>query len=140
MCMKSLKDYAVIPMEMQIYLRNYGRSFSKRACEFAVSMMKRKNKATGNMEGIEYISKDKVEEMMEKNGVKLERNIGYNFVYVAHMIRADRWKSSVEDELHWCKAIKDEIDDEDSCTDSIFNCWVTKMEDKGIPIPWADII
>ena len=140
MCRKSLKDYAIIPMEMQFYMRNHGRSFSKKACEFAVRMMKRKSKATDKIEPMEYINKEKVEEMLEKNGVKLERNIGYNFVYVANKEKCKRWKSSVEDELHLCKAIKEEIDDEFACTDSVFNRWVSDMEDIGVPIPWADLI
>lgn len=125
---------------MRAYLRNYGYSFSKRACEYAVSQMKRKNNATGELENIEPYSKDKAEELLSKNGVTLENNVGYNFVYVMNMILADRWKSSVEDELHLCKAVKDEIDDVDGVPESVFRCWITKQEDKGIPIPWEDMI
>lgn len=125
---------------MRAYLRNNGYSFSKRACEYAVSQMKRKNNATGKLENIEPYSKDKAEELLSKNGVTLENNVGYNFVYVMNMILADRWKSSVEDELHLCKAVKDEIDDVDGVPESVFRCWITKQEDKGIPIPWEDMI
>ena len=125
---------------MRAYLRNYGYSFSKRAGEYAVSQMKRKNNATGKLENIEPYSKDKAEELLSKNGVTLENNVGYNFVYVMNMILADRWKSSVEDELHLCKAVKDEIDDVDGVPESVFRCWITKQEDKGIPIPWEDMI
>lgn len=125
---------------MRAYLRNYGCSFSKKACEYAVSMMYRKNKSTGKQEPIEYVSKEKVEELLKKYDVKLERNIGFNFVYIANMVFANRWKSSIEDEAHWAKAIKDEIDDEDISPDSIFSCWVTKMEDNGNPIPWGELI
>ena len=125
---------------MRAYLRNYGYSFSKRGCEYAVNQMKRKNNATGKLENIEPYSKDKAEELLSKNGVTLENNVGYNFVYVMNMILADRWKSSVEDELHLCKAVKDEIDDVDGVPESVFRCWITKQEDKGIPIPWEDMI
>lgn len=125
---------------MRAYLRNYGHSFSKRACEYAVAQMRRKNKATGDMEPIEYMPKDKVEEMLAKNGVKLENNVGYNFVYVANKVMADDWKSSIEDELHLCKAVKDEIDDVDADPKDIFSCWITKQENKGIPIPWEMLI
>ena len=125
---------------MRAYLRNYGYSFSKRACEYAVNQMKRKNNATGKLENIEPYSKDKAEELLSKNGVTLENNVGYNFVYVMNMILADRWKSSVEDELHLCKAVKDEIDDVDGVPESVFRCWITKQEDKGIPIPWEAMI
>ena len=140
MCTPALSSYNYIPREMQAYLRNYGYSFSKRASEYAVKQMMRKNTATGKLESIEPYSKEKAEELLSKHGIKLERNIGYNFVYVINMIYSDRWKSSIEDELHLCKAVKDEIDDEDAVPESIFRCWMTKQEDKGIPIPWEDMI
>lgn len=125
---------------MRAYLRNHNCAFSKRACEYAVSMMRRRNPATGKDEPIEGYTKDKAEELLEKHGVKLEHNIGYNFVYVMNSEYADKWKSSIEDEAHLCKAVKDIIDDVDANPASVFNCWLTKMEDKGIPIPWEDMI
>lgn len=137
---RPLRDYNYLPEEMRAYLRNYGNSFSKRACEYAVSKMRRRNPATGKEEPIEAYTKDKAEELMAKYGVKLEHNIGYNFVYVINAEYADRWKSSIEDEQHLCKAVKDIIDDVDANPESVFSCWITKMEDKGIPIPWADMI
>ena len=140
MCKQALSSFNYIPQEMRAYLRNYGYSFSKRACEYAVNQMKRKTNATGKLENIEPYSKDKAEELLSKNGVTLENNVGYNFVYVMNMILADPWKSSVEDELHLCKAVKDEIDDVDGVPESVFRCWITKQEDKGIPIPWEDMI
>ncbi len=140
MCGNSLAQYNYIPNEMRAYLRNYGYSFSKNACEYAVSQMRRRNPSTGNMERFEPYTKEKAQELLEKYGIKLNKNIGYNFVYVMNMERSDRWKSSVEDELHLCKAVKDVIDDEDACPDSVFRCWITKQEDLGNPIPWADII
>ena len=140
MCTPALSSYNYIPREMQAYLRNYGYSFSKRACEYAVKQMMRKNTATGKLESIEPYSKEKAEELLSKHGIKLERNIGYNFVYVINMIYPDCWKPSIQDELHLCKAVKDEIDDEDAVPESIFRCWMTKQEDKGIPIPWEDMI
>lgn len=140
MCKKALREYNYLPEEMRAYLRNYGCSFSKRACEFAVGLMKKKNRTTGKLEPIEAYDKEKVEELLKKYGVTLERNVGWNHVYVANMVLADRWKSSVEDEVHFVKAIKDEIDDEDTSPDSIFTCWLTKMEDNGIPIPWDEMI
>jgi len=138
--MKPLREYNYMPEEMRAYLRNYGCSFSKRACEYAVSKMRRRNPATGKDEPIDGYTKDKSEELLAKHGIKLENNIGYNFVYVINMLVADFWKSGIEDEAHLCKAVKDVVDDVDANPASIFNCWLTKMEDKGIPIPWEDMI
>lgn len=42
---------------MKEYLDTYGWHFSKKMCEWAVSMMKRKNPQTGKEEPIEYMDK-----------------------------------------------------------------------------------
>lgn len=140
MCKQALSGFNYIPQEMRAYLRSYGYSFSKRACEYAIKGMMRMNSATGKMEKIDPFTKEQAEELLAKHGINLENNVGYNFVYALNMIYSDRWKSSIDDELHLCKAVKDEIDDCDSVPESIFRCWITKQEDKGIPIPWEDIL
>ena len=129
-----------MPPEMKAYLRNYGYSFSKKACEFAVSHMRRENKSTGKMEKIEPYSKTKAEELLEKTGVQLENNMGYNFVYVLNMSMADYWKQSIEDEAHLAKHVKAIIDDVDENPDNLFRMWIAKMDGNGIPIPWEDIL
>ena len=131
-----LYDYELTPPAMKAYLRNYGFNFSKKACEFAVSHMKRENKSTGKMEKIEPYSKSKAEELLEKNGVKLENNIGYNFVYVLNMSMADYLKKSIEDEEHLAKHVKAIIDDVDENPENLFRMWIAKMDGNGIPIPW----
>ena len=133
-------DVELMPPEMKAYLRNYGYSFGKKACEFAISLMEKENKATGKKEKIEPYSKEKVEELMSKYGVKLENNIGYNFVYVANMSMADYWKESIEDEQHLAKHIKAIIDDVDDNPENLFRMWIAKMDGNGIPIPWEDIM
>ena len=133
-------EVEMMPPEMKAYLRNYGYSFSKKACEFAVSHMRRENKSTGKMEKIEPYSKTKAEELLEKNGVKLENNMGYNFVYVLNMSMADYWKQSIEDEAHLTKHVKAIIDDVDENPENLFRMWIAKMDGNGIPIPWEDIL
>ena len=129
-----------MPAEMKAYLRNHGFSFSKKACEFAVSLMERKNKATDKTEKIEPYSKEKVEEILSKNGVTLKNNIGYNFVYIANMCLADFMKESIDDEAHLAKHIRCIIDDVDDNPENIFRMWIAKMDGNGIPIPWEDIM
>lgn len=133
-------EVEMMPAEMKAYLRNYGYSFSKKACEFAVSHMERENKTTGKMEKIEPYSKDKAEELLEKYGVKLENNIGYNFVYVLNMSLADYWKESIDDEEHLAKHVKAIIDDADDNPDNLFRMWIAKMDGNSIPIPWEDLL
>lgn len=133
-------DVEMMPPTMKAYLRNYGYSFSKKACEWAVSLMERENKATGKMEKIEPYSKDKAEELLANHGIKLENNIGYNFVYVMNMALADYWKGSIEDEEHLVKYVKETIDDVDGNPDNLFRMWIAKMDGNGVPIPWEDIL
>ena len=133
-------EVEMMPAEMKAYLRNYGFSFSKKACEFAVGLMRRENKATGKMEKIEPYSREKVEELLSKADVKLENNIGYNFVYVLNMSLADYWKESIEDEQHLAKHVKAIIDDVDDNPENLFRMWIAKMDGNGIPIPWEDLL
>lgn len=133
-------DVEMIPPTMKAYLRNYGYSFSKKACEWAVSLMERKNKATDKKEKIDPYSKEKTEELMNKYGVKLENNIGYNFVYVINMSMAGYWKESIDDEQHLVKHVKAIIDDVDDNPENLFRMWIAKMDGNGIPIPWEDIM
>ena len=59
--------YDNIPEDMRIYLQNYGFNFSKKMCDFAVSMMKTK-------EGkITPIPKEKYDELLKLYGIELEK-------------------------------------------------------------------
>lgn len=127
-------------MAMKAYLRNYGYSFSKAACEFAVDLMRKENPATKKEEKIEPWTKEQVEEMLKKHSVTLENNVGYNHVYVANMLKADKYKSSIPDEQHLAMAVKDIIDDVDASPRLVFKQWVTHMDDSGIPIEWESLM
>ena len=140
MCKTSLDSYDILPQEMRAYLRNYGYSFSKRACEYAVSKMKRKNLATGRSEPIDAMSKEQAEELLTKHGIKLEKNIGYNFVYVLNMAIADYYKSSIKEEKDLAQFVKDTIDDVDGNPDNIFRKWLVCMDGDGEVIDWEEII
>lgn len=135
-----LDYYEDIPREMRAYLRNYGYSFSKRACEYAVSRMRKLNAATGKNEKIEPYTKEKIEDILGRRGIKLKNNIGYNFVYVFNMVLADMWKSSIDDEEHLCKAVKDIIDDVDDNPENVFRRWIISMDGNGEPIDWEELL
>lgn len=129
-----------MPMEMKAYLRNHGFSFSKKANDFAVKHLQKENPATKKEEKIEPWSKDEVEEMLKKHNVVLENNVGYNHVYAANMLKADKFKSSIPDEAHLALGVKDIIDDVDASPRLLFKQWITHMDDSGIPIPWEDLM
>ena len=65
-----------MPREMRSYLRSYGFNFNKKACDIAVKAMRRLNPATGKKEPIDPLSKEQVEELLQKHNIKLEHNEG----------------------------------------------------------------
>ena len=80
-----LQEYDIIPKEMRAYLRNNGRHFSKKACEWAVRNMRKYNETTRRMERIETMDKTAVDELLKNNGITLDDARGYDYVYVANM-------------------------------------------------------
>ena len=124
---------------MRAYLRNHDYSFSKKACEYAVSLMRKTNPSTGKSEPIDPWNKEQVDDLLKRFNVQLENNIGYNYVSVANMLRADKYKSSIPDEAHLALGVKDVIDDVDCSPYCVFLEWVAKMDGNGEPIEWDDI-
>lgn len=140
--MQALDTYEIefMPKEMKAYLRNYGFSFSQRACDYAVSLMRKENPSTKREEKITPWSKEQVEDMLKRHNITLENNIGYNATYVANMLQADMYKSSIPDEPHLALGIKNIIDDPDASPRLVFKKWITHMDDSGLPIDWASIL
>lgn len=139
---QSLDTYEMdfMPVEMKAYLRNYGFSFSKKACDYAVSLMKKENPSTKQPENIEPWDKEQVENILAKHGVVLENNVGYNHVYVANMLKSDMYKQSIPDEQRLALGIKNIIDDIDASPRLVFKKWITAMDDSGEPIEWSELI
>ena len=135
-----LYSYDEMPRDMRKYLSFNGWHFNKAANDYAVSLMRKRNKETGKEEPIEPLTKERVDEMLRTNGVTIENKGNYDYVYVANMCIADRWGSSIEDEKHLCLDIKDTCDDVDAAPDSVMICWYAKMKAKGEAIPWGDIM
>lgn len=133
-------DYSDYPKEARAYFKNYGLHFNKKACEEAVKLLRRRNPATGKPEPIEPKGKEEVEQILAKNGVKLDNNSLYDFVWVYNMLASDNWKSAIEDEAHLCKGVKDMIDDVDHRDGFIFNRWLADRMLDGYPIEWADLL
>lgn len=135
-----LDIYEDMPRSMKAYITHFGWHFSKKACEYAVKQMERKNQASGKLERIEPLNKDQVEELLVKNNVKLDNCIMYDHVFVANMAKADYYKSSIADEQHLALFVKDYLDDPDASDDVAFRRWTTTMYANGTPIDWEEII
>lgn len=138
--MKSLDTYDILPEEMRAYLSQYGFHFSKKAFEMAVKIMKRKNPSTGQMERITPVTKEKVEEILTAHNIKLENDILYDAAYVYNMNKTDCWGSSIEDDLHLARSVKDVLDDPDGSDELPFRFWLQKMVALGKPVDWEEMI
>ncbi|MBO5002259.1 MAG: hypothetical protein J6C66_06115 [Prevotella sp.] len=125
---------------MENYLQHYDLNFSKRACEYAVQMMYKKNEKTGQVEKLKPWTKEQVEELLQKQNVKLERNVHYNHVFVLNDGRARLYKSSVADEKQLAQYVKDVIDAVDDAPGNIFRRWLVSMEGNGLPVDWEAMI
>ena len=129
-----------IPEDALSYLGNYGFHFNKKACEFAVSMMSKRDSSTGKPVQQLMLSKEDVDAMLAKNNVKLENDCMYDSTYVANMLMSDMYKSSIPDEQHIALGIKDLIDDIDQRDGYLFVRWYCNALYNGNPIDWSALI
>ena len=136
----ALDLYDEIPEEMRRYLKQYGWHFNRKACEFAVNLMRKKNTTTGKLDRVEIMTKEQVDALLAKYNVNLENNVDYDYIYVANMAKADVYKSSIPDEQHLAMYIKDIVDDVDAGDGEIMREWDAKMTSRGIAVEWDDIL
>ncbi len=134
--MNRLDYYDITPKGMDAYMASHGRHFSKPMLEWAVSMMRDRN---GNK--LKLVEKKQLDEMLKAYGVELKRSEGYyDPLYVWMMGRADYLGSSIADEGHLVKFLKDYIDDPDGSETRAFDEFYVKTIALGIDIPWEDMI
>lgn len=127
-----------MPTQMAKYISNYGWHFSKEACQFAVSLMRKKD-AQGKSVGIPFTPKNEVQDFLKKQGIVLENDNQYDAVYVYHMCKAD-YAKSIPDDAHLAWYIKETIDDIDSSPETTFRKWRAAMDGNGKAIPWYDFV
>lgn len=113
----------------------YGRHFSKRLFEYAVSKMIDRN---GNR--VSPVTKEQFDEKMKANGIQLKNNIGYDAAYVWQMATADYFGSSVVDEAHLAKFVRDFVDDIDGYDTKAFDHYYADCIATGCPIFWSEVL
>lgn len=123
-----------IPKYMKKYLANYGWHFNKSLCTYAVSLMKKDSKP------LEPLSKEYVDKTLEQYNIHLRNNIGYDYIFVANMCKADYYGSSIIDEKHFALYIQDTIDDEDAADGTTLRRWYATMVSNGIMVDWEEFI
>lgn len=132
-----LDVFDIQPRPMMKYKANNGWHFNERAVQYAVSLMKKKNPVSGKTEPIEPMTVKQADELLTKHAVKLEHSVGFDYVYVANMCKADYLGSSIIDEKHMALYIKDAMEDPDVPDGTVMRQWYAKMVADGQPVPWA---
>lgn len=134
-----LTQFDIKPEAMVNYLRYNGPHFNKKLLQFATSKMTKKG-IDGKETAIVPYATEQVDNIIRINNIKLEYNQLYDYVFVANMCKADYLGSSIIDEIHLAKYIKDVIDDVDGYDGIVFNRWYADMCRKGIVINWEEMI
>lgn len=139
MCKEDFTKYDLKrPKGMDNYLMYHGPHFNKELHEFAVSKMTKK--VNGREVTLQPYSKQEVDELLDKYGIKLKNKEGYDYVYAANMCKADFLGDSVPDEHHLAKYVRNVVDDIDGYDGLVFNRWFADTAKKGIIIDWYDMI
>ena len=128
-----------IPEDMKTYLSYYGMNFSKKLYEFAVSNMRRET-ADGKMEKVKPMTADELKSLLSKHKIEIEHNDLYNALYLAAMVKADYWGSSIEDEEHLAKYIEDTLCDVDAAEGQILARYLADCSVGGCIIYWESMI
>ena len=128
-----------IPEDMKTYLSYYGMNFSKKLYEFAVSNMRRES-ADGKIEKVKPMSADELKSLLSKHKIEIEHNDLYNALYLAAMVKADYWGSSIEDEEHLAKYIEDTLCDVDAAEGQVFARYLADCSVGGCIIYWESMI
>ena len=113
----------------EIYIaENGGWHFNKKACDYAVQNLRGMDNKP-----IKPLSKEEVDAMLAKYGVKLQKNKGLDYVYAANMGKSDMDSS---DEKNLAQYVKRAVDDPDAADGELMGCWYTKMIFRRIPVDW----
>ena len=128
----ALDLYEDLPKSMRKYLMHNGWHFNKSLCNFAISLMKKHGKQ------LDPISKENVDKLLEQYKIQLDNNVGYDYVFVANMCKADYFGSSITDDKHVALYIKDTIDDEDAADGTTMRRWYATMVANGVIVDWDD--
>lgn len=131
-------QYDEYPEDMLTYLRNYGPHFNKKLAKFAASKMYKL--VNGQKQYINAYSKEDVMNILSNYNIVVDNAQLCDCVYVANMCKADFLGSSVIDEQHLAKYIKDVIDDSDAPDGLVFNRFYADCCYKGIAIEWSDML
>lgn len=125
-----------LPEDMERYLSYYGYHFNKKMYEYAVGNMEKKDRQTGRKERMSPVDIDNFEKGLKKYRVDVHEGEIYDAAYLASMVEADFWGSSIKDEEHMFLYIKDVLCDVDGYDGLVFCRFLADCSAKGTPIMW----
>ena len=131
----SLMNYC-LPEDLEQYMSYYGLHFSRKLCDFAIGRMRKKDKVSGNMVKITPMTVSELKNILEENKVEIDESDIYDALYLAGMVKADYWGSSIEDEEHMAKYIKDVLCDPDGYSGVVFCRFIGDCNATGTVIHW----
>lgn len=140
MCRQALDVNAVRPRAMARYLYNNGWHFDRRMCEYAVSLMRKKNAVNSQLEPVQMMTKEQVDDLLKRHNVKLQNDVGHDAVYVANYGKHKLMKSSITDEQHLAMYVKDVVDDPDMADGTIMREWYARLIAAGLLVDWLDLL
>ena len=135
-----LDSYDIYPSGMREYLSTYGWHFSKKMCEWAISRMYKDGEENKPEQAIPNYTRERVDLLLKRFNLKLEKNKGYDDVYVANMCKFDFLGSSIDNEMKLAQFIKDYIDDADAYEGMPFTRFYADCIGSGTPIIWEDML
>ena len=74
--------------------------------------------------------------LLANHKIDIEQKDWYNALYIANMVKADYWGSSIEDDAHLAKYVEDVICDVDAADGQTFARFLADCSIKGVPIYW----
>ena len=128
-----------IPEDMKTYLSYYGMNFSKKLYVFAVSNLRRES-VDGILENVNLMIVVFLCFFLSKHKIEIENNDLYNALYLAAMVKADYWGSSIEDEEHLAKYIEDTLCDVDAAEGQVLARYLADCSVGGCIIYWESMI
>jgi len=131
-----LDDY---PEEMKRYLRYYGWHFNKAAYEFAASLMWKED-ANGKKSKVQPLTKEDVDNMLAANGVTVESNGTWDYMYWAMQCKADLMPGAIDDAKHHSMYVKKMSEDPDAPSGAAFRTWYIKTIGNGVGIPFKSFM
>ena len=122
------------------YIAHYGPHFNEKLCEWAVSMMTKRDPITRASVKMSMIGREEVLAMLHRYGVDTSSYDCYDAVYVANMAKADYLGSSIADETHLALFVKDYLTDIDGYEGKVFYRFLTDCKCRGLDISWEDVM